>query len=159
MSIERNCYLIFFFLAVLSLIFQLEIYQVTFLIWSHLRWGAPIRSPREAEIYTTFLSKPLILGFDPQHYLLWSHNKKKTKMQNRTWLFEKKKSTQHSSMIDNFCSLLHQNYPQCSIFIPIFLLLWLYPFFNHRKTLKTKSYERARSFSAQILVLGGPGLF
>ena len=77
---EKLLFDFFFFLAVLSLIFQLEIYQVTFLIWSHLRWGAPIRSPREAELYTTFLSKPLILGgFDPQHYLLGSHNNKKPK--------------------------------------------------------------------------------
>ena len=44
------------------------------------RWGAPIRNPRETELSTTFLSRPLILrGFDPQHYLLWSHNNRKPK--------------------------------------------------------------------------------
>ena len=58
----------------------------SFYSWKHIKslsWSDLIspRSPREAELHTTFLSKPLILGgFDPQHYLLWSHNNKKTKI-------------------------------------------------------------------------------
>ena len=135
------------------------------LFWSDL---ISPRSPHEAELHTTFLSKPLILGFDPQHYLLWSHNNKKTKMQNRTWLFEKKKK--HSTFI-NDRQFLFSTAPKLStvfyfysnflviMTLPRVIVVWSFPFFNHRKTLKTKSSERARSFSAQILVLGGPGLF
>ena len=135
----------------------------SFYPWKHIKslsWSDLIspRGPREAELHATFLSKPLILGgFDPQHYLLWSHNNKKTKIKkeikarniHQWWTI----SVLHCIQITHSVPCLFQfscyyDSTVCS-----------FPFFNHRKTLKTKSYARTPSFSSQILVLGSPGLF